>query len=186
MDDYVDAMNDDMEKAFAAFKHDLSKIRTGRATPALIDGVQVNVPSYGAVMPINQLASIQAADARLLVVTPWDKGTLADVEKAILAADLGLNPSNDGKIIRVPVPPLTSERRQALVKQVRQAAEDAKVRVRHVRRDYNDIFKQGEKDGDVSQDDLHKLLDKVQASTDALVKRIDDAMAAKEAEVLEV
>jgi ribosome recycling factor len=186
MEEYLEALADDMAKAQDSLKKELGKIRTGRATPALVDGVQVNVQSYGAVMPINQLATIQAPDARLLVITPWDKGTMADIEKAIQAAGLGLNPSNDGKLIRVPVPALTAERRQDLVKQVRRIGEEIKVRIRGVRREYNDTFKDAERDGDISQDELDRFLERIQKATDDNVAAVDKAIGAKEAEVLEV
>ena len=122
----------------------------------------------------------------MLTITPWDKGTLADIEKAIIGAGLGLNPSNDGKLIRVPVPPLTQERRLQLVKMVRADGEEAKVRIRHIRREYNDLFKEGEKNGDISEDDCERFLEKVQSGTDEAVARVDKAMAEKEKEVLEV
>ena len=186
MDDYIDAMKEDMDKALGALAASLQTVRTGRATPQLVDNVTVNVPSYGATMPLNQLATVQAPDARLLVVTPWDKSTLPDVERAILAADLGLNPSSDGQIIRVPVPALTADRRQDLVRQIRKFAEDTRIRVRHVRREYNDIFKGAEDDGDISEDDLRRFLSRVQEQTDSEIKRIDVTAEAKEAEVLEV
>ena len=186
MDDYLDALDADMKSALEALDRELAKVRTGRATPKLVDGVMVAVQSYGATMPLNQLATVQAPDARLLTISPWDKGTLADIERAILAAGLGLNPSNDGQIIRLPVPPLTQERRKELVKLAKKAGEDAKVRVRHIRRDYNEMFKEGEKGGDISEDDLTRLLDKVQTSTDAYVAKVDALVAKKEAEVLEV
>ena len=186
MEEYLEALADDMAKAQDSLKKELGKIRTGRATPALVDGVVVNVVSYGAVMPINQLATIQAPDARLLVITPWDKGTMPDIEKAIQAAGLGLNPSNDGKLIRVPVPALTAERRQDLVKQVRRIGEEIKVRIRGVRREYNDTFKDAERDGDISQDELDRFLERIQKATDDNVAAVDKAIGAKEAEVLEV
>jgi len=186
MDEYLEAMRDDMAKALDALKKDLAKVRTGRASPQIVDGVQVNVQSYGAVMPLNQLATVQAPDARLLTITPWDKGTLPDIEKALLAAGLGLTPSNDGKLIRLPVPALTNERRQALIKQVRSVAEEAKVRIRHVRREYNDTFKQAEADGEVTEDDCTKLLTKVQTATDDAVAKVDKLAGDKEKEVLEV
>lgn len=186
MDEYLEAMRDDMAKAIESLTHNLGTVRTGRATPKLVDGVQVHVASYGATMPLNQLATVQAPDARLLVVTPWDKSTMGDVERGIVAAGLGLNPSNDGQVIRIPVPPLTAERRAELVKQVSKYGEDAKVRVRHVRREYNETFKEAQKDGDVSEDDLHRLLSKVQESTDAHVTKVNDLVAAKEDEVQEV
>jgi len=186
MDEYLDAMTEDMDKALESLSSNLASVRTGRATPKLVDGVQVQVATYGAVMPINQLATVQAPDARLLVITPWDKTTLSDIERGIVAAGLGLNPSSDGQVIRVPVPPLTAERRQDLVKQVRKFGEDAKVRVRAVRREYNETFRDAEKDKDISEDEMHRLLAKVQESTDAYVKKVDAALEAKEAEVQEV
>lgn len=186
MDEYLDSMNDDMTSAIDFVGRELGKVRTGRATPKMLDGVQVHVASYGASMPINQLATVQAPDARLLVVTPWDKTTIHDIEKGIVQAGLGLNPSNDGQVVRVPVPALTAERRAELVKQCRKVAEDGKIRVRGVRRDYNDTFKEAEKDGEISEDDLRRLLQKVQDATDAHIQKIDDLVAAKEAEVQEV
>lgn len=186
MDEYLEALEGDMSGALEALKKDLGKVRTGRATPKLLEGVVVTVQSYGTTMPINQLATITAPDARLLVVAPWDKGTLADVERAIMAAGLGLNPSNDGQIVRVPVPPLTQDRRRDLVKIVKKEGEEAKVRLRNIRREYNDIFKNGEKDGDISEDDCRRLLQKVQDLTDAYVKQVDELVGKKEEEVLEV
>ena len=186
MDEYLEAMREDMGKALDSLKRELGKVRTGRATPQILDGLQVEVASYGTTMPINQLATVNAPDARLLVVTPWDKGTLGDIERAIMAAGLGLTPSNDGKIIRLPVPPLTAERRKQLIKLCGQHAEDAKVRIRQVRREYNEIFKQAEDDGDVREDDLAKLLEKVQTATDDGVAMVDKLVEAKEKEVNEV
>lgn len=186
MDEYLEAMIEDMDGALDALSRDLAKLRTGRATPRLVEGVQVNVSSYGATMPLNQLATIQAPDARLLVVTPWDKGTLVDIERGIVAAGLGLNPNSDGQVIRIPVPPLTAERRRELVKLVRRGGEESKVRIRQVRREYNEIFKTGEKDGEISEDEYHRLLKSVQESTDGYVKKVDEIVTVKEAEVLEV
>lgn len=186
MDEYIDEAESEMAAAVAHLDAELQKIRTGRATPKLLDPVSVEVQSYGASMPINQLATIQAADARLLVVTPWDKSTIQDIERGIVASGLGLNPSNDGQLIRVPVPPLTAERRQQLVKQARSQSEDAKVRVRHVRREYNETLKTGQSDGEITEDDLRRLLQKVQDLTDRFVTRIDEIVAAKEQEILEV
>ena len=186
MDEYLEAMADDMEGALESLKRELAKIRTGRATPKLLDGVQVLVASYGTSMPLNQLATVQAPDARLLVVQPWDKTTIGDIEKAVVSAGLGLNPSNDGQVVRVPVPALTQDRRQELVKLVRKAGEDAKVRVRHVRREYNDIIKTGEKDGDISEDDSRRYQSKIQEATDQAVRDVDGLVAKKEEEVLEV
>lgn len=186
MDEYLEAMEEDMCSVTASLQTELAKVRTGRATPKLLDGLQIEVASYGAVMPINQLATVQAPDARMLVVTPWDKSTLSDLERGIVAAGLGLNPSNDGQIIRVPVPALTQERRLELLKQVRRAGEDAKVRLRHVRREYNDIFKNGEKEGDVSEDENRRLQGLVQVATDRHIEVLSGLVDGKEAEVLEV
>jgi ribosome recycling factor len=186
MDEYLEAASEDMVDVLARLKLELSKVRTGRATPKLLDPVQVTVASYGATMPLNQLATVQAPDARLLTVTPWDKTTITDIERAIVAAGLGLNPMSDGQIVRVPVPPLTSERRDGLVRGVRKAGEDAKVSVRRVRREYNETFKQGEKDGEVSEDELRRLLEKVQDLTNDYVKGVDALIDAKVAEVSEV
>jgi ribosome recycling factor len=186
MEEYLQAAEDDMKSAVEALGKDLQKIRTGRATPKLLENVQVEVQSYGATMPLNQLATVQAADARLLVVTPWDKATLQDVERGIVAAGLGLNPSNDGQILRVPIPPLTADRRRDLVKQLHTMGEDAKVRVRHVRREYNETFKEGEESGDITEDQLTRYLDKVQKLTDDYVDKIDAVCGAKEKEVVEV
>ncbi len=186
MEEYLEAMAEDMQAALDALERELQSIRTGRATPRLVENVSVAVQSYGATMPLNQLATINAPDPRLLVITPWDKSTIADIERGIVQAGLGLNPSSDGQVIRVPVPALTAERRQELVRQVRKIGEDAKIRIRHVRREYNDIFKQAEKDGELPEDDCRKMLDRVQAATDEHVKKVDAMIEAKEAEVSEV
>lgn len=186
MDEYLEAMEADMGAAIEGLKKELAKVRTGRATPKLVDGVVVTVQSYGTTMPLNQLATINAPDPRLLVISPWDKGTIGDIERAVLAAGLGLNPSNDGQIVRVPVPALTQDRRKELVKVAKKVGEDTKVRLRQVRREYNDMFKAGEKDGEISEDDCRRLLEKVQEQTDAYVKAVDEQVEKKEAEVLEV
>lgn len=186
MDEYLDAMKSDMDGAIEGLRKELGKVRTGRATPKLVDGVVVAVASYGTTMPLNQLATVQAPDPRLLTIAPWDKSTISDIERAILAAGLGLNPSNDGQIIRLPVPALTQDRRKELVKMARKSGEDAKVRLSQVRREYNEMFKSGEKDGEISEDDCRRLLDKVQETTDAFVRTVDELVAKKEEEVLEV
>ncbi|MCA9570748.1 MAG: ribosome recycling factor [Myxococcales bacterium] len=186
MDEYLEAMEDDLKGAMDALGRDLLKVRTGRASPKLVEDLVVAVASYGANMPLNQLATVQAPDARLLVITPWDKSTISDIEKSIIAAGLGLNPSSDGQVVRIPVPALTKERRQELVKMCRSMGEDIKVRVRHVRREYNDTFKGAEKDGDISEDDMRRLLKSVQELTDKYIAAVDARVSAKEAEVLEV
>jgi len=186
MEEYIEAAQEEMGGALEHLQAELVKIRTGRATPKLLDPVVVEVASYGASMPLNQLATVQAADARLLVVTPWDKTTINDIERGIHAAGLGLNPSNDGQVVRVPVPPLTQERRQQLVKQAKSLGEDVKVRIRHVRREYNDTFKEAQGDGDITEDDLHRFLAQIQDLTNGWVDKVDAAVDAKEQEILEV
>lgn len=186
VNEYLSAMQDDMVAAVDHLKKELATLRTGRASPALLDGVTVHVSSYGATMPINQLASVAAPDARLLVVSPWDKTTLADVEKAIGAAGLGLNPSNDGQVIRVPIPPLTGDRRSELCKLARKFGEDHKIRIRSVRREYNDMFKSLETDKEISEDELDRLLKQVQKATDDASAKVDALVAAREKEIQEV
>ncbi len=185
-DEYLDAMTEDFKKALAAFEKDLGSVRTGQASPQILDSVQVHVTSYDSKMLLKQLAKISAPDARMLTVNPWDKGTIKDIEKAILSSGLGLNPSSDGQLIRLPIPPLTGERRQQLVRLVRKMAESSRVRIRQIRREYNDIFKEMESDKDISPDELKRLLEVVQSGTNGAVKTLDGIAAAKEQEVLEV
>ena len=137
-------------------------------------------------MPINQLATVSTPDARSLLITPWDKSTIADIEKAISTASLGLNPATDGQVVRIPIPPLTGERRQELTRQVRRFGEDFKVRIRGVRREYNEVFKGLEGDKDISKDELEHVLKQVQSATDDFVSKIDVIVSAKEQEILEV
>lgn len=186
MDEYIQACEDDMKTALEQLGRDLGKVRTGRASTKMLDSVQVEVKSYGAVMPITQLATIQAPDARLLTVTPWDKTTIKDIERAIVEEGLGLNPANDGQLIRVPVPPLTADRRKALTRTVQQTGEETKVRVRAVRREYNEMLKQMEKDKELSEDDLRKGLERVQDLTNQYVGQVDKVCAQKEQEINEV
>lgn len=185
-DEYLSGLQADMDKVIDSLKRELLGVRTGRASPTLVENLPVHIESYGSTMPLKQCGNITAPDARLLIVNPWDKTTLRDIEKAIGSAGLGLNPSNDGQIIRIPIPPLTGERRQALVKLVKKAAEEAKVRVRAVRRDYNEILKTAYDDKEITEDELKRAEEKVQKSTDLHVKKVDDVAAAKEKEVLEV
>lgn len=186
MDEYLASLGDDMEKALEQLRRELSGVRTGRATPALIEFVQVHVASYGSSMPLKQLGSIGAPDARLLIVNPWDKSTLADIDKAIRAAGLGLNPTSDGQVLRVPIPALTGDRRKELVKQVHKIAEDARVRVRGVRREYNDLYKGLLDDKEITEDALKRALEKIQQTTDQYIKKVDESVEKKEKEVLEV
>ena len=184
-DEYLSSMHEDFEKVVGQLKRELGTIRTGRATPAMLDHVQVEVRAYGASMPINQLASVSAPDPRLLVLNPWDKSTIRDIEKGIMAAGMGLNPSNDGQVVRVPIPALTMDRRKDMVKQVGKMVEEARVRARGVRREYNDLYKELEEGKEITEDDLKRSLGKVQEATDACVKLLDSLAHDKEKEVLE-
>lgn len=173
-----------MEEAVEAFRHDLGRVRTGRASTALLEGLQVNY--YGARTPLRQLAGLAAPEARLLVITPYDKSALHEIEKAVQTSDLGLTPINDGKIIRVPIPELTEERRKELVRHVRKVAEDHRVGVRNHRRDANDELKRLHKDKKLADDALRAAEAKVQQHTTEMIDKIDKILAAKEAEIMEV
>jgi len=175
---------DAMDKSLRGLRTDLQKVRTGRATPALLDGV--NVDYYGSPTPIIQLANMSTPDPRLIVIAPYDKGSLAAIEKAIQAANLGLTPSNDGKVVRIPIPPLTEERRKDLVKQVHRLAEDHKVGVREARRDALAMVKDLESEGTVPADDRKREEKRIQTLTDEHIQKIDEMKAAKEAEILQV
>jgi ribosome recycling factor len=173
-----------MEKAVAALKKDLATLRAGRANAALLD--RVTVDYYGTPTPINQLGSINTPDPRTIVIQPWDKSVLGDIEKAILKSDLGLTPSNDGSIIRISLPPLTEQRRLELVKMTKKFGEDAKVAVRNIRRDANDEIKKLEKTGGISEDEVRRHQDDIQKTTDRFIAEIDKVLSAKEAEIMEV
>ncbi len=173
-----------MDKSVENYVHELTKIRTGRATPTLLDTVKVDY--YGQSVPLNQAASVSVPEPRLLVVQPWEKNMLAEIERGIMKADLGLNPSNDGTVIRVPIPQLSEERRKDLVKLVHKFAEEAKIAIRNIRRDTNDHLKKMEKNHDISEDQLSNDLDHVQEITDEHIKKIDEILAGKEKEVMEV
>ena len=177
-------MDSRMRNSLATLKEELATLRTGRASTSLLDHVQVEV--YGSSMPINQVASVNVPEARMLTVQPWDKGTLKIIEKAIRDSDLGLNPINDGQLLRVPLPELTEDRRRDLVKLVHKYGEQCKIAVRNVRRDALDSFKKQEKNKEISQDTLHMEEKKVQEHTDRFIKEIDDLVAAKEADVMHV
>lgn len=171
-----------MEKAVEVLRADLLKLRTGKATPALLDSVSVDY--YGSAMPVKQVANVSAPEPRLLVIQPWEKNMLGEIEKAILKSDLGLNPTNDGIVIRIPIPQLTEERRRDLVKVAKKNAEDSKVAIRNIRRDANDRLKGAQKNGDISEDNMHDAQDDVQKLTDEYVKKIDDIAALKEKEIM--
>jgi ribosome recycling factor len=171
-----------MNKVLEVMTHDLSRVRTGRASVALLEGIKVDC--YGATMPLPQVASLAAPEPRLLTVQPWDPSVLNDIEKAILKSDLGLTPTNDGKMIRLPIPALTTERRKELVKSVKKMGEDAKVALRNVRRDANDQFKKLKNDKQLPEDEAHKAQDEVQKITDEFIKKVDHLSADKEQEIM--
>ena len=173
-----------MTKAIQAYSRELASIRAGRANASLLD--RVTVDYYGAPTPVNQLAGISVPEARLLVIQPYDKSILGEIEKSILKSDLGLNPSNDGNIIRIAIPALTEERRKELVKVVRKEAEEAKVAIRNVRRDANDDLKKLEKNGEITEDDHRGYSDDIQKVTDDHINKIDSMTKDKEKEIMEV
>lgn len=173
-----------MEKAISSLKKELSTLRAGRATPALLEKVLVDY--YGSPTPINQMANITTPEPRMLVIQPWDKSMLGNIEKAILKSELGLTPTNDGTVIRIILPPLTEERRIELVKIVKKYGEEAKVAVRNIRRDTNELLKKHEKDGSISEDELRRLQEKLQKSTDQATNKIDQVVSDKEKEIMEV
>lgn len=177
-------MSDKMEKSVEAFKTELSKVRTGRASLAILDGISVE--AYGSGMPLNQVATLTIPESRMIAIQPWDPQMIPPIEKAILKSDVGLTPVNDGKVVRLNIPQLTEERRKDLVKQVKKIAEDFRVAVRNSRRDAIDSLKKQKKDKEISEDDLFKLQDDAQSETDTYVKQIDEITAAKEKEVMEV
>jgi len=174
---------DSMSKSISALKNELMRVRTGRASSNLFDSVFVNY--YGTVTSLNQMATLSVPESRLVTIKPWDVSMIKEIEKAILKSDLGLTPSNDGKIIRIPIPPLTEERRKSLVKVVHKICEDHKVAVRNVRRDSNEMLKSLKKDGDISEDESFRGQDQVQKITDENTKTIDDIYKKKEKEILE-
>lgn len=182
-DIYLEA-DEKMNKVITAFQRELITLRAGRATPALLDRIEVDY--YGAVTPLNQLAGISAPEARLLMIQPWDKNSMAEIEKAILKSDLGLTPNNDGNVIRLTIPQLTEERRVELVKLVRKKAEESKVSVRNIRRIANEGIKQLEKSGELSEDDRRRAQDDIQEITDQKIKEIDEVLEQKEKEIMEV
>ena len=173
-----------MTKALESFKRDLSKVRTGRASLSLLDDIKVDY--YGTPTPLNQVGSMAVPEPRLITIQPWEKNLIGEIEKAILKADLGLNPNSDGQIIRLVFPPLTEERRKEMVKQVKRMGEDAKVGIRNVRREANDTLKRLEKDKDITEDDLKRGEKEVQDVTDEFVSRVDGVIEQKEKDLMEL
>lgn len=184
MSDVIFEMAEKMEKSVEAFKNELAKIRTGRASLALLDDIKVH--AYGSDMPLNQVSTLTIPESRTIAIQPWDPQVLGAIEKAILKSDIGLTPVNDGKIIRLNIPQLTEERRRELVKQVKKIAEEFRVAVRNVRRDAIDILKKQKKDKEISEDDLFKFQDDAQSETDTYIAQIDEITASKENEVMDV
>ncbi|HPI93155.1 MAG TPA: ribosome recycling factor [Deltaproteobacteria bacterium] len=184
VDEIINDMKRGMNKTIDAMKGSLQKVRTGRASIGILDGIMVDY--YGTPTPLNQLATLAVPEARLINIQPWDKGALAPIEKAILKSELGLTPNNDGRIIRVPIPPLNEERRRDLVKMVKKTAEEYRIEVRNHRRDANALLKDLEKEKEINKDELKAAQDKVQDLTDGSIKQIDELLAGKEKEIMEV
>ncbi len=172
-----------MTKTVTALENELKRVRTGRASLSLLDGIRADY--YGTPTPLNQMASLSVPESRLITIQPWDVTAIKEIEKAILKSDLGLTPANDGKLIRISIPPLTEERRKEIVKLVHKMCEDKKVAVRNTRRDSNEMLKMLKKDGDISEDESFKAQDKVQKITDEQISLIDDVFKNKEKEILE-
>ena len=182
--DIIKTSQEKMNKSKAVLISDLQTMKAGRANPTMLDRIQVEY--YGSMCPLSQVANVSAPEPRILMITPWEKSLLKDIEKAILKSDLGINPSNDGTVIRLVIPELTEETRKNLVKNVKKAGEDTKVAIRAIRRDANDKIKALKKDGDISEDEMKKAEDDVQKITDNFVKEIDTIIAAKEKEIMSV
>ena len=177
-------LKESMDKAINALEKSFSKVRTGRASLSLLDGIRVEY--YGTPTPLNQLASLSIPESRLIVISPWDNSVLGAIEKAIQKSDLGLMPNNDGKLIRLAIPPLTEERRRELVKIVRKMAEECKVKQRNARRDANEQLKELKKSNEISEDELYGFQEEVQKMTDRYIEKTDAVLAAKEKEVMEI
>ena len=182
--DVLKDLQANLDKGIDALKKDLGKVRTGRANVAILDGLRVDY--YGTPTPLHQVASVSAPDPRLITIKPWEKSLIPEIEKLIRSSQLGLNPSSDGEIIRLPMPPLTEERRKDLVKMVKKMAEDCKVALRNARRDANEMLKEFLKDKDITEDEEKAGLKKVQEATDEAVTKVDDVVAKKDKEIMEI
>ena len=183
IDDIYQDTKESMGKTVEALKRELQRIRTGRASLSVLDGIKVDY--YGTSTPLNQMATMAVPESRQITIQPWDASVIKDIEKAILKSDLGLTPSNDGKILRISIPPLTEERRKELVKVIHKMCEDHKITVRNIRRDSNDLLKSLKKDGDISEDDAFRSQEEVQNITDEYIQLIDECYSEKEKEILE-
>lgn len=173
-----------MEKSIKALQDELSKVRTGRASAAILEDIKVDY--YGVLTPLQQVATLGVPESRLITIAPWDPKLISDIEKSILKSGIGLNPTNDGKVIRLPIPPLTEERRKDLVKMVRKIGEESKIAIRHIRREAMDSLKKSEKDGEIPKDDVKHLTDEVEKTTHQFVEKVDQMMVHKEGELMEV
>jgi ribosome recycling factor len=184
LEDVINDLRVRCDKTCDDLKKEFARVRTGRANPAILDGIKVDY--YGAPTPLNGVANINVADPRLIIVKPWDKKMLQTIEKALREANIGINPMNDGDIIRLPIPQLTEERRKEIVKQCKTKGEDHKIAIRNERRDANEMLKEYEKDGEITEDDLKKGTERVQKEVDAGCAKVDEIVAKKEKEVMEV
>ncbi|MGD8255132.1 MAG: ribosome recycling factor [Syntrophobacterales bacterium] len=184
IDEIFEDLKDRMGKSIESLKREYSRLRTGRASISLLDGIRVSY--YDTPTPLNQMASLAVPEPRLLVIQPWDKTAIEDIEKAILKSELGLTPINDGKVIRISIPPLTEERRKELVKVARKMSEENKVAIRNIRRDANEMLKDLKKEKEITEDDLYRSQDEVQKTTDQFISQVDELCAAKEKEILEI
>ena len=183
LDEIYQETRDNMGKSITSLENEFKRIRTGRASLSILDGIRVDY--YGTPTPLNQMASLSVPESRLISIQPWDVSVIKEIEKAILKSDLGLTPTSDGKIIRISIPPLTEERRKELVKVINKMSEDHKVAVRNLRRDANDMIKELKKEGEISEDEAYKAQDQVQQITDDHIKLIDEINNKKEKEILE-
>ena len=184
MEQHIKDCSNRMQKSIDSLEKDFSRLRTGRASTALVDNIRVEY--YGTPTPLNQVASVSIPDSRTISISPWDRNAFSNIEKAIMKSDLGLTPINDGKSIRINIPPLPEERRKELVKMAKKYTEDAKVAIRNVRRDVNDALKKMQNSKEISEDELHKAQDDVQKATDSFVKKADAVLAEKEKEIMEI
>jgi len=184
LEEVISESKDSMSRSVEALKREMSKVRTGRASISLLDDVRVDY--YGTPTPLNQVGTLAVPEARLITITPWEKQLIPDIEKAIMKSDLGLNPASDGQLIRIAIPALTEERRKEMVKVIRRMGEDAKIAVRNARRDANDNLKMLEKEKEISEDDLKRGEKQVQEVTDSFVEKVDEVVAHKEKEVMEI
>ena len=180
----LNELKSSFEQSILSLRREVATIRTGRANPNMLEGITVDY--YGSPTPIMQIAAVKVADARMITIQPWERNMIKAIEKAIMSSELGLNPSNDGIMIRLPIPPLTGERRKEFSRQAKELGEKTKIAIRNIRRDSNDMIKEMQKDGDITEDELKRGLTKIQEATDDAVKKIDDIVAEKEKEIMEV